>query len=379
MTDSRTTIAFVMKYHFTNKKGGAETQTDILSRELSKNNFDVYYIAETKDKKKFNVIENYHGVKILWINSRHLLPYNSRYYRSLIKINPKIIITRHTSALTFITGKYCKNYKKKFIWMCHDDMVPFDNYFMRFLKVQLSISSNSLIKKIISYPRAWLKDYYKNKGLKYVNKAFTQNQFQKDTLYKNYGIKSEILNSSNYKATIQYKQKQQKNIIWLGSISSRKRPDLFIRLAKKCEDTDLSFIMIGNCSSKKKYNYFFKDIPSNLKWLGKKDYNESMKYLSDSFVLINTSIKNTEGFPNTYIEAWFRGVPTLTMDCDPDNIIENFRLGYAKNDLKLIKKKIMDFRKDEALYKKYHERVIEYANKNHSINKNIKKFINKIT
>ena len=50
MSSSRTRIAFVMKYHFIDKKGGAETQTDILSRELSKNNFDVYYIAETKDK-----------------------------------------------------------------------------------------------------------------------------------------------------------------------------------------------------------------------------------------------------------------------------------------------------------------------------------------
>ena len=48
-------------------------------------------------------------------------------------------------------------------------------------------------------------------------------------------------------------------------------------------------------------------------------------------------------------------------------------------ELMQIYKKIMDFSKDEALYKQYNKRVIEYANKNHSINKNIKKFINKIT
>ena len=39
----------------------------------------------------------------------------------------------------------------------------------------------------------------------------------------------------------------------------------------------------------------------------------------------------------------------------------------------------MDLSKDEALYKQYHDRAIEYANKNHSISKNIKIFINKIT
>ena len=68
---------------------------------------------------------------------------------------------------------------------------------------------------------------------------------------------------------------------------------------------------------------------SQLRYLGQKNNNEINTIFGYSHILVNTS--QYEGFSNTFIQAWMRGVPVVSLNTDPDGLIESKRLGYFCN------------------------------------------------
>jgi glycosyltransferase involved in cell wall biosynthesis len=64
----------------------------------------------------------------------------------------------------------------------------------------------------------------------------------------------------------------------------------------------------------------------NVSFHGRLPYRETNKLYGRSRLLVNTS--DVEGFPNSYLQAWIRGVPVVTL-IDPDRVIEREGLGAA--------------------------------------------------
>ena len=62
-----------------------------------------------------------------------------------------------------------------------------------------------------------------------------------------------------------------------------------------------------------------------LEFLCEVPVDEVNQILLRARALVTTS--ESEGFPNTHIQAWMRGVPVVSTGIDPDNLIKNEGLG----------------------------------------------------
>ena len=94
------------------------------------------------------------------------------------------------------------------------------------------------------------------------------------------------------------------------------------------------------------------------------------QYLDKSRLLINTS--SAEGFPNTFVHAFAHGVPVVSLDVDPDNIIKRYNLGFHVNgDVRVAVNKIKELIEDNSKWKSMSESCYSFALEHLNIHKNV--------
>ena len=81
--------------------------------------------------------------------------------------------------------------------------------------------------------------------------------------------------------------------------------------------------------------------------------------------LVNTSVD--EGYPNTFIQAWLRGVPVLSLEVDPDDVIHENGLGVVEPDLDALLQQISDLVRKPRTYADISGRAARYAARHHSL------------
>jgi glycosyltransferase involved in cell wall biosynthesis len=64
---------------------------------------------------------------------------------------------------------------------------------------------------------------------------------------------------------------------------------------------------------------------SNLEYLGQKSHEQVNELLARAHIFVNTSVH--EGFPNTFIQAWMREVPVVSLHVDPDGVLARESVG----------------------------------------------------
>jgi glycosyltransferase involved in cell wall biosynthesis len=64
----------------------------------------------------------------------------------------------------------------------------------------------------------------------------------------------------------------------------------------------------------------------NITYLGPQSFEKVEQLFDQSTLYVNTSPR--EGFPNTFLQAWCRGIPVVSF-FDPDGLIERNKLGIT--------------------------------------------------
>jgi glycosyltransferase involved in cell wall biosynthesis len=109
----------------------------------------------------------------------------------------------------------------------------------------------------------------------------------------------------------------------------------------------------------------------NVKIHGPVPRNEIASFLDRAFCLCSTS--DTEGFPNTYLEAWSAGVPVVAT-FDPDGIIERAGLGIRARSVNEVAEGLRRLQTDVEGYATMSEKAIRYYRENHYIEVGMPRF-----
>ena len=339
--------------------GGAEVQIAYLASYLLKNRHEVHFIYE---EKGIEITEStgfiLHPVRKINIPGglgKRWILYGRKIIFELTQIKPEVIYTRFASSWAGFASLYSRKYSVR-----HVHSIASDTEFS--LKI-----SFSLLMRPLSVLDWW---YYKN-ALKYANKILVQNAYQGLTLQKKYKRMGILINQMTQEVDESLLCKGERiQILWIGNLKGVKCPELFIELVHRLNylEDKIKMIMIGRPSPKyldmialaeRTYSYF--------QYLGELTHNKLYRIMNQSHLLINTSVN--EGFSNTFVEAWMRKIPVLSMNANPNNVITDNEIGYITKTIEELSGKIDLLITNRDLIDLMGQRAFSYAIQNHAINK----------
>jgi glycosyltransferase involved in cell wall biosynthesis len=174
----------------------------------------------------------------------------------------------------------------------------------------------------------WLFDY----AVRNASLLAAQTEKQRELLVHNYGVHSEVLDIAVEAAKPGAARSKDFDVLWVGNLRQVKRPDIALELARRLPGYRFA-IVGGSVPSGKDY---FERIANEAKALpnvvmtGAVSYDAVGDWFERSHIHVNTS--DSEGFPNTFLQAWIRSVPVVSF-FDPDGLIERRNLGRRCADI----------------------------------------------
>lgn len=166
-------------------------------------------------------------------------------------------------------------------------------------------------------------------------------------------------------------------VLWVANFKRLKQPDMFIRLAKDLSEAKLpaEFIMIGRPELDNQWQRSLEEMidgTPNLTYLGGRTIDEVNQVFAKSHILVNTS--QYEGFSNTFIQAWMRCVPVVSLNSNPDGLLDAKNLGLISGSYRQLCNDVKRLIIDETLRQRMGQGAYAYA-MNHFSMENVKQVL----
>lgn len=352
-------VAFNIYPLLANKKdikiiGGAELQQCYIGKGLKDKGYRVFYVTRDygqTDGEELNglvVLKTYKPNEGIF-GLRFFFPRLYKTWKALRKADADVYFVRSDTYLVGILAVFCKIYSKKLIFCAAHDV--------NFIPNQFRMKTKYRMVKIRD-------KYLYLYGLRRADFIIVQSKLQKKLLWENFNLKGTIIRNFHPLKTVKLPDSQRKYILWVATLRAWKRPEQFLNLAKAFPHE--KFIMIGGRDLKD--GYLYNEIKTlaerieNLRFLGFQPLDVTEAYFDQCKVFINTS--KYEGFPNTFLQAWRRGIPVISY-VDPDNVIQSKKLGKVVHSEKDLYRALSEILSDTSCEL---DHIRDYFLQNHSSN-----------
>ncbi len=292
--------------------GGEGIQQTLLARALARRGHDVSMVVadygqmDGAEWESIRVFKSYPfdgGLPVL----RFIHPRWTDIWSALARADADIYYTSCAGMQVGLVALFCRLFRRRFVFRTASD----------------ADCDRSRLRVLVPIARdRWLY----TKGLQRAHAILVQSVSQAETLARSYGLASRVAGMLVEKpATV---AARDIDVLWVGNIRRVKRPDRVLELAERLPEARIH--MVGG--SMRDEETLFQDVrravkaKPNIVFHGRLSYWDANALYGRAGVLVNTS--DVEGFPNSYLQAWIRGVPVVTL-IDPDGVIEREGLGAA--------------------------------------------------
>ncbi len=326
-TPRKSKVCFLLPSHWSAAMGGAEFQARELLRVMhATGKYEIYVLTRLFDS---TVIDESHrviasgGPRIFWkygqfFDARQIL-------KQLAVIKPDIIYHRVGCAYTGIAAYYAKHNQCRLVWHVAStaDVTP----------------GTFRLASIIRQPHHFIEKKILEYGVRNINNVVVQTEDQQSLLKVHYGKESaQLIRNFVEVPELASKSETPVKILWIGNLKPLKQPEIFVELAEKIGfPGNIELSMIGSAFAdralQEKFERSIKAV-DGLRYLGLLDQEEVNRELANTHLLVNTSVY--EGFSNTFIQAWMQCVPVVSLNVNPDQLLDDSFLGVVSggvNDL----------------------------------------------
>jgi glycosyltransferase involved in cell wall biosynthesis len=297
--------------------GGAEVQLACLSMSLSRLGYDVRMVVGDFGQPEGAVYRGVTIMKSYRANAgipgiRFIYPRWIGVWRALARADSDVYVCSSAGMTVGLLALFCKFNRRRFVYRVASD------------------SDCDPSKLLITYARDRLLYEY---GLKHAHQILVQSLTQQATLKRCYGLSSIIVGGFvDRPARAAFEVAKDIDVLWIANIRRLKRPYFLLEAAKALPQ--YKFLMAGGPFPGEedlfdKVKLDAASIP-NLTFCGPVPYLDVGKLFDRARLLVNTS--GVEGFPNTFLQSWIRGIPVVTT-FDPDDVIRSHGTGSVHAEL----------------------------------------------
>lgn len=340
--------------------GGVERQTSLMARWFIQKGYKVSMLTWNEGQSEDCEVN---GIRVISIcrqkagipGIRFFHPRWSGLVRALSLANADVYYQNNAESATGQVALWCRMHGKRFVYSAANDP-----------------ECDVRMPNIRSYRVRLLFKY----GITHADKIIVQTGIQQEMLRRGHGLNSEVLpmpclGPGSQDTIPGLEERGSKRVLWAARIVPVKRIEWLLEIARAAPD--LSFDVVGPDDGSDYASDLLKIARSlaNVHLRGRVPRSEMSDYFRNAAVLCSTS--SHEGFPNTYLEAWSNGMPTVS-SFDPDNLIVREGLGGVGSDPLELLSAIRRLITDPAAWQRASSNARAYFLESHAVEKTMPRF-----
>ncbi len=340
---------------------GAELQQATIARHLAERGYDVSFVTEARGQSEglyldgirvFNAYDCSDGLRYI----RLLHPRITGLWRAMKRCGADIYFQRTNDIVTGIAAAFCRTHHKRFVY---------------------SVASDANCVPDLPHLAKHERPFYRF-GLRQADCVVAQTVHQQELLLKNFDRDSTVIPNCGPAGiepeTLTKRIDPPKRLLWVGRWARVKRLEMLLDVADRCRDVQIDIVGSPSDSLAREYTRSLQERISalpNVNHIGHVPHSEIGKFYDRAAALVCTSA--VEGFPNTFIEAWQRGLPVIST-FDPDGVLASARLGLVTQGADGLAGAISHMFEMPQVWRQMSARAMQYFMANHSVDAIIPRF-----